>query len=82
MVLNIFLTVSIIINSCTHCSIFIKNTLKVHVKSTPTCFRSQMEPSSEGQQLILAKVYKWFNGASPYSQCGGSICRHNTDYVD
>ena len=25
-----------------------------------------------GQQLILAKVYKWFNGASPYSQyCGG-----------
>ena len=31
-----------------------------------------MEPSSGGQQLILAKVYKWFNGASPYSQyCGG-----------
>ena len=22
-----------------------------------------MEPSSVGQQLILAKVYKWFNGA-------------------
>ena len=31
-----------------------------------------MELSSVGQQLILAKVYKWFNGASPYSQyCGG-----------
>ena len=31
-----------------------------------------MEPSSGGQQLILAKIYKWFNGASPYSQyCGG-----------
>ena len=31
-----------------------------------------MEPSSGGQQLILAKVYKWFNGVSPYSQyCGG-----------
>ena len=31
-----------------------------------------MEPSAGGQQLILAKVYKWFNGASPYSQyCGG-----------
>ena len=25
-----------------------------------------MEPSSGGQQLILAKVYKWFNAASPY----------------
>ena len=32
-----------------------------------------MEPSSGGQQLILAKVYKWFNGASPYSQYCGSI---------
>jgi hypothetical protein len=31
-----------------------------------------MEPSSGGQQLILAKEYKWFNGASPYSHyCGG-----------
>jgi len=31
-----------------------------------------MEPSSGGQQLIVAKVYKWLNGASPYSQyCGG-----------
>ena len=51
--------------------VFIKNTLKVHVKFTPTCFGSQMEPSSGGHQLILAKVYKWFNGASPYSQyCG------------
>jgi hypothetical protein len=31
-----------------------------------------MEPSSGGQQLIPAKVYKWFSGASPYSQyCGG-----------
>ena len=64
--------VSIITNSCTHSSIFIKNTLKVHVKFTPTCFGSQMEPSSGGQQLILAKVYKWFNGTRPYSQyCGG-----------
>ena len=64
--------VSIITNSCTHSSIFIKNTLKVHVKFTPTCFGSQMEPSSEVQQLILAKVYKWFEGVSPYSQyCGG-----------
>jgi hypothetical protein len=25
-----------------------------------------MEPSSGSHQLILAKVYKWFNGASPY----------------
>ena len=65
-------SVSIITNSCTHSSIFIKNSLKVHVKFTPTCFGSQMEPSSGGQQLILAKVYKWFNGASQYSQyCGG-----------
>ena len=32
-----------------------------------------MEPSSGGQQLILAKVYKWFNGASPYSQCGDDV---------
>ena len=64
--------VSIITISCTHSSIFIKTTRKVHVKFTPTCFGSQMEPSSGGQQLILAKVYKWFNGASPYSQyCGG-----------
>ena len=62
----------IITNSCTHSSIFIKNTSKVHVKFTPTCFGSQMEPSSAGQQLILAKVYKWFIGASLYSQyCGG-----------
>ena len=69
---RILLLVSIITNSCTHCSVFIKNTLKVHVKFTSTCFGSQMEPSSEGQQLILAKVYKWFNGAGPYSQyCGG-----------
>ena len=31
-----------------------------------------MEPSSGGQQMILAKVYKWFNGASLNSQyCGG-----------
>ena len=31
-----------------------------------------MEPSSWGQQLILAKIYKLFNGVSPYSQyCGG-----------
>ena len=65
--------VSIITNSCTHSSIFIKNTLKIHVKFTPTCFGSQMEPSSGGQQLILAKVYKWFNGASPYSQYYGGI---------
>ena len=36
-------------------------------------FRITMEPSSGGQQLILAKVYKWFNGASPYSQYCGSI---------
>jgi hypothetical protein len=50
--------VSIITNSCTHSSLFIKNTLKVHVKFTPTCFESQMEPSSGGQQLILAEVYK------------------------
>ena len=43
-----------------------------HVKFTPTCFGTQMEPSSGGQHLILAKVYIWFNGASPYSQyCGG-----------
>ena len=35
-------------------------------------FRKAKEPSSGGQQLILAKVYKWFNGAIPYSQyCGG-----------
>ena len=32
-----------------------------------------MEPSSGGEQLILAKVYIWFNGASPYSQCCGGI---------
>ena len=56
------MTSPIITNSCTHSLIFIKNTLKVHVKFTPTCFGSQMEPSSGGQQLILAKVYKWFNG--------------------
>jgi hypothetical protein len=44
--------ISIITNSCTHSTIFIKNTLKVHVWK--------------------AKVYTWFNGASPYSQyCGG-----------
>jgi plastocyanin domain-containing protein len=65
-------SVSITTNSCTHSSIFIKNTLKFHVKFIPTCLESQMEPSSGGQQLIIAKVYKWFNGASPYSQyCGG-----------
>ena len=58
------MTSPIITNSCTHGIIFIKNTLKVHVQFTPTCFRSQMEPSSGGQHLILAKVYKWFNGAS------------------
>ena len=52
------ISVSIITNSRTHSSIFIKNTLNVHVKFTPTCFGSQMEPSSGGQQLILAKVYK------------------------
>ena len=70
--LNFKLLVSIITRSCTHSSIFIKNTLKIHVNFTPTCFGSQMEPSSGGQQLILAKVYKWFNGANPYSQyCGG-----------
>ena len=50
------MTSPIITNSCTHSSIFIQNTLKVHVKFTPTCFGSQMEPSSEGQQLILATV--------------------------
>ena len=66
--------VSIITNSCTHSTIFIKNKLKVHVKFTPTCFGTQMEPSSGGQHLILAKVYTyiWFNRASPYGQyCGG-----------
>ena len=69
---NIYLSSPVITNSCTHSLIFIKNTLKVHVKFTLTRFGSQMEPSSGGQQLILAKVYKWFNGASPYSQyCGG-----------
>ena len=41
-----------------------------------------MEPSSGDQQLILGKVYKWFNGASPYSQYCGGICRHNTDCMD
>ena len=72
LVINVYIAFSIITNSCTHSSIFIKNTLKVNVKFTPTCFGSQMEPSSGGQQLILAKVYKWFNGASPYSHyCGG-----------
>jgi len=75
LVINIFYLftlVSIITNSCTHSTIFIKNTLKAHVKYTPTCFGTQMEPSSGGQHLILAKVYKWFNGASPYNQyCGG-----------
>ena len=45
---NIRCHVSIITNSCTHSSIFIKNTLKVHVKFTSTCFGSQMEPSSGG----------------------------------
>ena len=64
--------VSIITNSCTHSSILTKNTLKARVKFTPTCFGSQMEPSSGGQQLILATLYKRFNGASQYSQyCGG-----------
>ena len=68
----LILPVPIITNSCTHSTIFIKNTLKAHVKFTPTCFGSQMEPSSGGQHLILAKVYMCFNGASPYSQyCGG-----------
>ena len=62
------MTSPIITNSCTHSLIFIKNTLKIRVKFTPTFFGSQMEPSSGRQQLILAKVYKWFNGASPYSQ--------------
>ena len=78
----IYISVSIITNSCTHSSIYIKNTLKVHVKFTPTCFGSQMEPSSGSQQLILAKVYKWFNGAGPYSQYCGGVCRANTDYID
>jgi hypothetical protein len=32
-----------------------------------------MEPSSGGQQLILAKVYKWFKGAIPYIQYCGVI---------
>jgi len=31
-------------------------------------FRNAKEPSSAGQNLILAKVYTWFNGACPYSQ--------------
>jgi len=67
-----YMTVSIITNSCTHSKIFIKNTLKAHVKFTPTCFGTQREPSSGGQHLILTKVYIWFNGASQYSQyCGG-----------
>ena len=66
-------TVSIITNSCTHSTIFIKNTLNAHVKFTPTCFGTQMEPSSGGQQLILAKVYLWFNGASPHRQYFGGI---------
>ena len=67
---NIFFL--IITNSCTHSIIFIKNTMKAHVKFTSTCFGTQMEPSSGGQHLILAKVYIWFNGASLYSQyCGG-----------
>ena len=74
--------VSIINNSRTHSSVFIKNTLKIHVKFTPTYFGSQMEPSSGGQQLILAKVYKWFNEGSPNSQYCGGICHHNTDYLD
>ena len=32
-----------------------------------------------GQQ---AKVYKWFNGASPYSQYCDGLRRHNTDCMD
>ena len=50
-----------------HSQYNIKNTLKFHVKFNPTCFGTQMEPSSEGQRLILAKVDIWFNGASPCS---------------
>ena len=66
--LIVLLLVSIITNSCTHSTIFIKNTLKAHVQFTPTCFGTQREPSSGDQHLILAKVHIWFNGASPYSQ--------------
>ena len=65
---HISMPVSIITNSCTHSTIFVKNTLKAHVKFTPTCFGTQMEPSSGDQHLILAKVYIWFSGASLYSQ--------------
>ena len=69
---KLVIAVSIITNSFIHSTIFIKNTLKAHVKFTPTCFGTQREPSSGGHHLILAKVYIWFNGASPYSQyCGG-----------
>ena len=38
--LNKYISISVITNSCTHSSIFIKNTLKVHVKFTPICFGS------------------------------------------
>ena len=35
-------------------------------------FRNKNRTIFMGSALILAKVYKWFNGASPYSQyCGG-----------
>ena len=48
-----------------------------HIKSSckiyPDMFRNTKEPSSGGNHLILAKVYIWFNGASPYSQYYGGI---------
>ena len=49
--------VSIITNSSTHSKLLIKKTITAHVKFTPTCFGTQMEPSSGDQGLILAKVY-------------------------
>jgi len=43
---KVYIVVSIITNSCTHSTIFIKNTLKTRVKFTATYFGTQMEPSS------------------------------------
>ena len=44
--------VSIITNSCTHSTIFIKNTLKAHVKFTPTPFRTQMDARFKHEVLL------------------------------
>ena len=52
------------------------NIYQKHIRSSCKIYSDMFRITNgtilRGQQLILAKVYKWFNGASLYSQyCGG-----------